>query len=152
MDMFILLWRGLIILFGGAAAYFDIKSKRIPNGLILIMMISWVIMLTPKMFLNTGTAIGILKDSLIGFLIGGGMFLFVYIVSHKGLGGGDVKFMAASGLYTGFSGTISVMFYGTVIAAFFGIVLLILKKIRRRDSIPLAPFLCAGILITVFFA
>lgn len=117
-----------------------------------MMIAVWVIIFIPKMFFDTKSSIAVLLDSVIGFTVGGGIFLFIYIISRKGLGGGDVKFIAALGLYTGFSGTVSVMFYGTVIASLTGIILLILKKIELKDTIPLVPFLYIGILITIFFS
>jgi len=140
----------LIIVFGYVAAVLDLKTKRIPNGLILAMLVAWVFTMTPMFFLDTGAAVGLLKDSALGFAIGGGLFLLVYMISRKGLGGGDVKFMAVAGLYLGFGGAIPVMLYGTVLAALTGLALILFKKIGRRDAIPLAPFLFAGILMTVF--
>jgi len=150
MDPFVMLRYELVIIFGYVAAVLDLKTKRIPNGLVLTMLVAWVLTMTPMLFLDTGAAIGMLKDSALGFVIGGGLFLLVYIVSHKGLGGGDVKFMAVAGLYLGFGGAIPVMLYGTVLAALTGLALILLKKIGRSDAIPLAPFLFAGILLTVF--
>jgi len=58
--------------------------------------------------------------------------------------------MAAAGLYLGFSETVPAILYGTVLAALVGLVLILLKKIGRKDTMPLAPFLFAGIIITVF--
>lgn len=149
-DAFILLQRGLVIIFGYIAAVLDLKIKQIPNKLILAMFIAWVLVMTPKLFLDIDVAITLLKESALGFAVGGGLFLLVYLISRKGLGGGDVKFMAAAGLYLGFHGTIPAMLYGTILAALVGLTLLALKKINRKDKIPLAPFLYAGILITVF--
>ena len=142
---------GLLIMFGFIAAILDLKSKRIPNGLILAMLVSWVLIMTPRLFYDTDTAVVLLADSALGFVIGGGMFLLVYLISRKGLGGGDVKFMAAAGLYLGFGGVLPAMLFGTVFAALVGFALILLKKMGRKDSIPLAPFLYAGMLITVFF-
>lgn len=150
-DGFLLLQLELIILFGYIATVLDIKSKRIPNMLILAMLGAWVLTMTPKLFLDIDKAVVLLKDAVLGFMVGGGLFLLVYVISRKGLGGGDVKFMAASGLYVGFAGVISAMLYGTVLAALTGVMLILLKKIGRKDTIPLAPFLYIGILITVFF-
>ncbi|MCL2099831.1 MAG: prepilin peptidase [Oscillospiraceae bacterium] len=150
-DLFVLLKNALIIIFGYIAAVTDIKLRIIPNKLILIMLAAWVTLTAPRLFLGIDPALVILTGSLSGFLAGGGLFLLVYIISRKGLGGGDVKFMAAAGLYTGFAGTLTVMLYGTVIAALVGFVLLIFKKIGRKDAIPLAPFLYIGILVTVFY-
>jgi len=151
-DIFILFCFELIVVFGYISAIVDIKLKRIPNNLILIMIVSWIIIMVPKLFIDTEAAIVLLKDASLGFLIGGGLFMLVYLVSHKGLGGGDVKFMAVTGLYIGFERTLSTMLYGTIIAALIGLILLILKKIGRKDAMPLAPFLYIGILLTVFFS
>jgi leader peptidase (prepilin peptidase)/N-methyltransferase len=149
-EAFILLRRGLIIIFGYVASVFDLKAKRIPNSLILGMLAAWVLIMTPKLFLDTDIAISLLTDSALGFAIGGGLFLIVYLISRNGLGGGDVKFMAAAGLFLGFDGVIPAMLFGTILAALIGLVLIALKKIKRKDKIPLAQFLYVGILITVF--
>jgi prepilin signal peptidase PulO-like enzyme (type II secretory pathway) len=128
----------------------DINTKQIPNALILAMIAGWLLLILPMVFFDTENGIRILVDSVYGLLIGGGLFLAVYLLSRKGLGGGDVKFMSVAGLYLGFSGTIPVILFGTIIAALTGLVLILLKKINRKDSIPLAPFLFIGIIITVF--
>jgi len=104
----------------------------------------------PQLFFNTEAVLPVLKNAILGFAVCGGLLLLVYCVSRKGLGGGDVKFMTAAGLYLGFQGVLPAMLYGSVLAALFGIALMLLKKIGRKDSIQLVPFLYAGILITVF--
>jgi len=142
----------LVMVFGYLALVFDIKTKRIPNKLILAMLSAWVLTIAASLFIiSFEMALQFLFDSLLGFVIGGGLFLLVYLISKKGLGGGDVKFMAVAGLYLGFADTIAVMLYGTVIAAVLGIALILAKKIKRKDSFPLAPFLFIGIMIVAFF-
>ena len=150
-DIFILLLFELITVFGYVSTVIDIKSKRISNNLILAMIGTWILMIIPKLLLDIDSTVIFLKDSVFGFLIGGGIFLVVYLISRKGLGGGDVKFMAAAGLYLGFERTLSAMLYGTVLAGLAGLMLLLLKKLGRKDTMPLAPFLYIGILITVFY-
>ena len=150
LDPFTMLRYEALVMFGYTATISDVKIKKIPNNLILAMLAAWVLIMTPKLFIDTDAAITLLSDSIIGFLIGGGMFLFVYLISRKGLGGGDVKFMAAAGLYLAARGVLSAMFCGTVLAAIAAIALILLKKIGRKDTIPLAPFLYAGFLVTVF--
>jgi len=150
MDSFTMLRYELLIVFGYIAAILDIKEKKIPNSLVLAMLASWVLIMVPKLFIDTDAAVVLLADSAIGLVVGGGIFLLVYIISRKGLGGGDVKFMAATGLHLGLSGILTAMFCGTVLAALTGGMLILLKKIGRKDAIPLAPFLYVGILITLF--
>jgi len=151
MDVYVIFQSGLIIVFGYTAAVFDIKAKHIPNGLILIMLAVWVVIAVPELFFNISAALPQLISSIAGFAVGGALFLAVYLISRKGLGGGDVKFIAAAGLYLGFSGTLTAILYGPVLCLIIGLVLLLLKKIGRRDKMPLAPFLYTGILITIFF-
>ncbi|MCL2820192.1 MAG: prepilin peptidase [Oscillospiraceae bacterium] len=140
----------LLIIFGYTAMVFDIRIRKIPNLLVLLMFIAWLLLLFPVMFYDIGFGLTMLTDSLLGMLTGGGLFFLVYVISRRGLGGGDVKFMAAAGLYLGFSETVPVIFYGTLLAAVTGIVLILLKKIKRKDTMPLAPFLFVGIMITAF--
>jgi len=151
-DTLTLLMHEIIVIFGYIAAILDMKAKKIPNSLVMSMIAVWIIVMVPALFLAIDAAIIALKDSVLGFALGGGLFLVVYFVSRRGLGGGDVKFMAGAGLYLGMGGVIPTIFCGTLIAALTGLALILLKKIGRKDKIPLVPFLYVGILITVFLA
>ena len=148
-DPVILLLRGSLLALSYLAALCDFREKRIPNQLVAVMLGVWVLILVPQIFYRTEYAMWLLMNGGIGFLLAGTVFLIVYLVSRKGLGGGDVKFMAASGLYLGVD-VLPAMLYGSVLSAIAGIVLLLAKKIGRRDVIPLAPFLYAGMLIVIF--
>ena len=147
---FQLIWSALLIVLSYIVMVFDINTKRIPNALIIIMIAGWWLMIMPALLFDTENGIRLLIDSFFGLLIGGGLFLLVYYVSRKNLGGGDVKFMSVAGLYLGFAETIPVILYGSVLAAITGVVLILLKIIGRKDTIPLAPFLFVGIMITIF--
>jgi len=150
LSAFSLIRTALLIFLSYIAMVFDINTKRIPNMLVIVMIAVWLMLIVPMLFLDIENGIRLLADSLYGLMIGGGLFLLVYLLSRKGMGGGDVKFMAAAGLYLGFAETVPVILYGTVLAAVVGLVLILLKKINRKDAMPLAPFLFIGIMITVF--
>ena len=149
-ETFILLRNEMLIVFGYIASVLDLRFRKIPNTLVLSMLGAWVFLMTLILCLDTGAAIGLLWDSVLGFVLGGGLFLLTYLISRKGLGGGDVKLMACTGLYLGFYGIIPAIFCGTLLAALTGLALILAKKLGRKDMIPLAPFLFVGILITVF--
>ena len=148
-DSFALLKYEIIAVFGYIAAVGDIKTKHIPNTLILAMLVVWVCVTAFHLLFDIQSAIPMLISSLSGFAVSGAMFLIVYLLSRKGLGGGDVKFMAVAGLYLGVGGTLTATFIGTTLAALVGLALVILKKIGRKDAFPLAPFLYAGILVAI---
>ena len=150
LSVFSLLKSAILIILSYIAMVFDINTKRIPNTLVLVMIAGWLFLMVPMIYTDTGNGFSIMMDSLYGLLIGGGLFLLVYLLSSKGLGGGDVKFMAAAGLYLGLADILPAILYGTVLAALTGFILVLFKKIDRKDKIPLAPFLFTGIMITVF--
>ena len=150
-ENFYLLQYILLLTLTYIAAVSDIKTKKIPNTLVLTMIGVWVLTMTPQLFINTDVAIRTLSDAILGFLTGGGLFLLIYIFSRRGLGGGDVKLMAAIGLYLGFAGVISAMVFGSLLSGLVALILLLLKKVGRKDTIPLAPFLFVGTFITVLF-
>ena len=144
-----ILWSIMLIFFGIMASIIDIKTKKVPNSLILIMFTAWFITMIPMLFINSQEATFVFFDSCLGLMLGGGLFLLVYIISSRGLGGGDVKFMAAAGLYLGLYGVIPAMFLGSALAALTVLILLLFKKIKRKDTIPLIPFLSVGMIAAV---
>jgi Flp pilus assembly protein protease CpaA len=150
-DPFILLLYSLLIIFGYIASVTDIKTKTISNKLILAMLAGWILIVIPQLFFDIESILLFLRDSLFGLLTGGGVPLFIYIISRKGLGGGDVKFMAVAGLYLGMIMILSALLYGSILAGLTGLILILTKKRGRKDTIPLAPFLYIGILLAVFF-
>ncbi len=138
-----------LIIFGAIAALKDYREHIVPNRLILMMFVVWVITMISELFISVDSAMLHLMLSSLGFFIGGGVFLIVYAASKKGLGGGDVKLMAVFGLYLTIYRVLAVMLYGTLLAAIVGISLVLLKKIGRKDSIPLVPFLYAGLIVAL---
>lgn len=145
-----LLWRYLLLTFGYVIAIYDILHKEVPNSYILALLAAWVVISIPQLFIQIGPSLKYLFDSLFGFLIGGGLFLLVYIISKKGLGGGDVKYMAVAGLYLGMNGVLAAIFFTLVFSVITGWALILLKRIGRKDTLPFAPFLYIGFLAAVF--
>lgn len=149
LDGSVLLFRCALVVFGYLAALGDIREKRVPNRLVAAMLGAWVLLLTPQLFFRTQQAIDWALNGGLGLLLGGAVFLTVYLISRKGLGGGDVKLMAVSGLYLGLDGVLPAMLYGSVLAAVAGLLLILGKKITPKDAIPLVPFLYIGMLLTL---
>lgn len=145
----ILLLQEMLLAFGYIAAWGDYREMRVPNRLVAAMFGAWILVMVPQLFLRTEKTILLLISSAIGAVLSGVLFLVVYMVSRKGLGGGDVKLMTVSGLYLGVGYILPAMLYGSVLAAVAGLALLLLKKIGPRDAIPLVPFLYAGMLLAM---
>lgn len=149
-DGVVLLLREVLLIFGFEAALSDLREKRVPNRLVFAMLCAWLLIIFPQLFLQTERTLYLLLLGGIGSLVSGGLFLLVYCISRKGLGGGDVKLMTAAGLYLGFNGAMSAMLYGSILAAVMGGVLILFKKLGPKDTIPLVPFLYAGMVLAIF--
>ena len=145
-----LLLHEVLLVFGYVAAAGDLRTMCIPNCLVVAMFGAWVVVMVPQLFLQTEIAVAVCLSGLVGAAMSGILLLVVYLVSRKGLGGGDVKFMAVSGLYLGAADVLPALLYGAVLSALVGAVMVLLKKISMRDAIPLVPFLFAGMLFVMF--
>lgn len=91
------------------------------------------------------------KASIIGFLIGGGLFYAIAVISRGGMGGGDIKMMAMVGALTGWKSVLLTTFVGSLAGSIFGIFLMISKGKGRKTKVPFGPFLALGSLATLFF-
>lgn len=95
-------------------------------------------------------------DSLIGLLVGGGSFLLLAEVYQRtrgvqGMGGGDIKYIAAAGAFLGWQQVMVVIFGGSLLGALFGALGMSVKRIKFLTRIPFGPFLVLATLLSIFF-
>jgi leader peptidase (prepilin peptidase)/N-methyltransferase len=90
-------------------------------------------------------------DMLFASLLGGGLLLLIAVVSHGGMGGGDIKFAAALGLWLGWKYLLLALLLSFVLGGAGGLLLLILKIKNRKDFIPFGPFIALGALISMLY-
>ncbi len=87
---------------------------------------------------------------ILGLFCGGVLFLLVYRLTKKrGLGGGDVKLMAAAGLYLGWELILVAGFFGCFYACI--IHLLRMRLCKAGPVLALGPYLSAGIMTALWF-
>lgn len=95
------------------------------------------------------------KDSLTGFLAGGGFFYLVAILGRAAfkkdaMGGGDIKMMAMVGGLLGWKGVFLTTFMGSLFGSIIGVSLIMLKGREWGSKIPFGPYLALGALISLF--
>jgi len=76
-------------------------------------------------------------------------FLALWIYKREGIGVGDIKLAILMGLVTGSGMVILAITLGAVIGGIVGIILLLTKIKKRRDPIPLGPFLTIATMLTL---
>ena len=76
----------------------------------------------------------------IAALAGGGVFFLLAVLSGGALGGGDVKLVAALGLWLGTDQLLSVVCLGMVFGGVVAGILLLLKKKKRKSAFAYGPY------------
>ena len=95
------------------AAYFDFKSYRIPNKLILLGLALRTVILMFELVFEREEILYICVSELIAAAILLVMSFVAMFVVKNGLGMGDAKLFAVMGLYLGIQGSLSAVFYVT---------------------------------------
>ncbi len=106
-------------------------------------------LLLPDPFMRS-TLLGY-KASIAGFLVGGGFFYLVAVLSKGGMGGGDIKLMAMVGGLMGWKSVLLTTFLGSLSGSVVGIFLMVVKGRGRKSKIPFGPFLALGAVISLYF-
>ena len=96
-------------------------------------------------------------ERILGGMLGGGILLLVAIIVLRlakmpGLGGGDIKMMAACGLFLGMQKTLTAIYLAPFLGLIgVGISFIFGQKISRRMQIPFGPALAAGCFIAMYW-
>ncbi|WP_368488031.1 prepilin peptidase [Clostridium sp. BJN0013] len=136
-DLPLLLQGGFFTALLAAVSAWDIRKRVIPDTLCLC------IALTGLFTFNPVKLLGILAA--VPFLIAALLF--------GGMGGGDIKLMAATGLVLGLQKSVAAVITGLTAMLVFHAFCFIYQKSRGRDSLkayPLAPFLSLGCFAAYF--
>ena len=144
-----LFYHGLSLLFLAVFAEYDIRHRKIKNQA-LIPFFFWCLLSIP---VNLQTVplfpLFCVFESVLGFLFGGLLLLLTAMLSNNGVGGGDIKLAALLGILYGPYGVLFILTAASLsVLAFHA-----LERYfycRKSLSLPFAPFLFLGSLMTVY--
>ena len=120
----------------------DLRERRIPNVLV------------GALFLLALARVGIygapgVRTSLIGMVIGSLPF---FVAAFAGvLGMGDAKLTAAMGALLGWPAVLPALFCGILTGGLVSGLLLLSRRIERKERIPYGPFLALGGIVGIFW-
>ncbi|QUH26668.1 prepilin peptidase [Serpentinicella alkaliphila] len=130
-----------------AMSVIDFDYQIIPDGIVVFILLLGLAYKLASMVLYRVPYP--LIDSIVGFLIGGGFFLLIAILSNGGMGGGDIKLMGALGFWLGWKLTLLMMLLSFLIGGVLSILLITFKKKGRKEAIPFGPFIAIATFITI---
>ncbi len=126
------------------ASYYDIKTNKIPNYLLIIMGIVAVC----SFVINGKVSV---YSAVFGALF---MFIFLYairLLSGKGIGGGDIKLMTVCGFMLGLGNGLYALLIGTIIAGIYSFFVVRSRTKDLKSKIALGPFLAIGVTAVIVF-
>ncbi|MFQ5597019.1 MAG: prepilin peptidase [Nitrospiria bacterium] len=132
-----------------AVTFIDLSHRIVPDLITLPGMVLGVI--TASTVLPPGAI-----SSIIGLLLGGGLFYLVAVLSlallkKEGMGGGDIKLIAMIGAFLGWKGMLLTIFLAALSGSLVGISLVVFQGRNRAEPIPFGPFLALGAIISLFW-
>lgn len=122
----------------------DLHNMLIPNRVLLFFGITMVFV---RLFIPTTPW----WDAYVGALLGFGLLYFIAVVSRGGMGGGDIKLFAVLGLFVGVKGIVLTLFLSAFLGMFFGLALIVTRKLKRKEPMPFAPFIGLAVLISYVY-
>lgn len=126
----------IILLYLGILAGMDVRKRQISlvlTGVLFLAGVGWQILVEQTSW----------REWLLSLLPGTG-FLILSYVSREQVGYGDGLLLLTVGIWMGFGQTFGVLTLGLVFCSGLCGVLLMQKKMRKQDSVPLVPFLLLG--------
>lgn len=135
---------GLLSVLLSACASADIKAGIVPDFIVCMIACLAVI----SFFLFNYITIPNIVDKLSGAFVLAVPMLVCSVIIKGAYGGGDIKMMAACGLYLGWRLTVAGTIIAFLFAGIYALILFIRRKTDLQGRIPMAPFLAFG----VFFA
>jgi leader peptidase (prepilin peptidase)/N-methyltransferase len=125
-------------------SFIDVENKIIPNKIIYpSFLIGLALVLISSGFHG-------LTQALLGFFVGGLILLGIAVAKPHGMGLGDVKLAAFTGLFFGLK-ILIVLFLSFLVGSVVSVILLILKLKTRKDVIPFGQFIGIAAVTVVFW-
>lgn len=133
------------------AMFIDWHARRIPNALILTMLVTGLVFLVLEFFTEremfAGQAISYIAG-LLGCLV---LFYLLARITKDGIGMGDVKLIAAEGWMVGVVMAVAATIFSLLLCSVTAVCLLLCKKKKANDQVPFGPFIFFGYIIAILF-
>ncbi len=120
-------------------AVVDANERIIPNRLVALSIV-WSLATFPWSGLPLTASIACAAGLTLTFVL-------IHFLTRGGIGMGDVKFSGAVGLALGWPLGLVALVIGIWAGGIYALILLLLRVVKRHDSIPLGPFLVLGAII-----
>ena len=129
----------------------DFKFQIIPDSMWICVLLGGVLVYVQQL-VEHGFVWQELVSRLVGIFTASGVLLVLGMLYRGGMGGGDIKLMAAAGFLLGWRNVLIALMFGAVLGTLWLGVTRSLKKSDMKKEVPFGPHLAIGILLAAYFA
>ena len=130
----VLEWAGLV----------DAYTMKIPNLCTIVLLVGRLLFMIPELLFYKGDFPMILLNSFVPAFIALILLCLLYKISRSGLGMGDIKIFTGLAFFTGMYGFCVSLLFSFLLCALCSLPVLLLKKKKLKDALPLGPFIYFG--------
>ena len=123
-------------------AFINLELKIIPDWLSLPLLVSGLIW----RFWSGDFGIGLL-----GLLVGGGILGLIALIYPQGMGWGDVKLLAAIGVFLNWQKVCYILFLASLLGIIIILPMILFKKMEQRQQFPFGPFLVLATMCIIYW-
>lgn len=138
-----------VMLWLSVLGYIDARERIIPNSLIGIGLLFWLVLILLDIFVGGTPWLQLLVFSGIGGIVCGGLLFIIALIVKSALGMGDVKMFFVLGLLYGLTDAYGILLFSVIAMGVVSIILLIAKKVTTKSTIPMAPFVILGFFLSI---
>jgi prepilin signal peptidase PulO-like enzyme (type II secretory pathway) len=141
-DIAVGLVNSLLVLILLLIAGIDIKSKTINRRLLILMLFGSIIAVYINNQIDWLNAVAAMVLIFV-------FFSFLYFISRKNLGWGDVQLCTCIAPYLGIERAFTMIFIAMLLCGAMAVVIIAAKKANSNKEVPFAPFVAVGTIVAL---
>ena len=136
----------ILSLFLVVIAIKDIQEYRIPNKVLLLAFYVRIIIFITELLMNKVKVNDFIVKTIVvvAILIAG---IIINIVTHNGIGFGDIKLFIIVALYVNINDILGIIINSIFIMGIITIILLVIRRKSRKDIVPFAPAILLAVIV-----
>lgn len=131
-------------------AVIDFRTMEIPDSMWITVFVGSFFVYAQELIDDGGFELKCFLTRFIGIFAASGVLLILALITKGGMGGGDIKLMAACGFLLGWKQVILALVMGAAIGTLYLIVTAIKNKGKVPRKVPFAPHLSIAVVICFF--
>lgn len=131
-------------------AVIDFRTMEIPDSMWITVFVGAVFVYIQELINDGGFELDCFLVRFIGIFAASGILLILALITKGGMGGGDIKLMAACGFLLGWKQVILALIMGAAIGTLYLIFMAIKNKGKVPRKVPFAPHLSVAVVICFF--